>query len=191
MRSAIAFGTLSGSMSFGKTSAAVRMFVPTSSWRAVSMAMAVSSPVIILIRTPLPHCVDGGLAVAGGPNIGSRPSRVQALSCRATASARKKPRSASAATSAATFAAIPPGDWPDPPPPAARPWRCGRWCCCRSPRPRCAWSPGRRARSRSGASRRATAAGKRRDHRGVDGVGDLAREASAAASTTASVVAAP
>ena len=63
------------------------------SWRAVSMAMAVSSPVIIFTRTPLASTASMVALESsrGGSNIGRMPSSAQVLppsSERATASAR-------------------------------------------------------------------------------------------------------
>ncbi len=102
-------GTWSGSMSLGKASAAAMMLVPMPSWRAVSMAMAVSSPVIILTVTPLASTASmvALLSSRGGSNIGSTPSSAQVAppsSERATASARL-PLAARAATVALTLSA--------------------------------------------------------------------------------------
>src|ERR1700704_2556282 len=114
--SAICGGTLLGSMSLGKASAAGMMWVPRPSWRAVSMAMAVSSPVTILIRTPFSRAFSMVALESsrGGSNIGRMPSSDQLRppsSERATARAREPFAASSStvcltrwATSAAGFA---------------------------------------------------------------------------------------
>ena len=96
-------------MSLGKASAAATMLVPMPSSRATSMAMAVSSPVIILTAMPLAFTASivALLSSRGGSNIGRMPRSDQDLppsSERATASARL-PLAASAATVSLTFCA--------------------------------------------------------------------------------------
>src|SRR6516165_10712401 len=77
--SAISGGTLLGSMSLGKASAAGMMWVPMPSWRAVSIAIAVSSPVTILTGTPFSFALSivALESSRGGSNIGSTPSNDQ------------------------------------------------------------------------------------------------------------------
>src|SRR5262247_436048 len=102
MASAMPGGTLLGSMSLGKASAAGMMCVPMPSWRAVSIAIAVSSPVTILTRTPFSFAISivALESSRGGSNIGNMPSSDQlcpASSERATPSARE-PLAASSST---------------------------------------------------------------------------------------------
>jgi hypothetical protein len=107
--SAIAGGTWSGSMCGGNASAAGMMLVPSPSWRAISRAIAVSSPVTILMRTPLlsARSIVARESSRGGSNIGRMPSSAQVFPPspeRATASARY-PLPARSATSFSTLPA--------------------------------------------------------------------------------------
>src|SRR5262249_22056695 len=91
-----------GPMSLGKASAAGMMCVPMPSRRAGSIAVAVSSPGTILMRTPFSFAIAivALESSRGGSNIGNMPSSDQlcpASSERATASARE-PLAASSST---------------------------------------------------------------------------------------------
>ena len=105
------------------------MLVPMPSWRAISIAMAVSSPVTILTAMPLAFAASivALESSRGGSNIGRMPSSDQ-VCARRPRSGRPPSARLPFAASSATVVLDPLGDvgraaWPGRRSPAARPWR--------------------------------------------------------------------